>query len=138
MIEHGTLGPAMSDEAIEAWQQGYERWQHYHALAFGWNGPEGSVHAHQLFMYWDKLFFSIVATEQELCDATDWAVGLQETFEAKWEAHYSIVRTRILAERGQANPVAPHTAKMLEEAGPRNVTARRIRNELAEKMKMRY
>lgn len=126
----------MTDDEIEVWESGYERWQTYHSLAFGWDGPQGSDSARKLFLYWEKLFFAWLPTERELGDATDWMVESQDNFRAKWQEHYAIVRGRILAVREASNPGAKIVVQYLEDVADRpgrHPTAIRIRNELAAK-----
>lgn len=126
----------MTDDQIESWELGYQRWQKYHSLAFGWEGPQGKESAHALFMYWEKLFFVFIPTERELEDATDWAVGERDTFQAKWQEHYAIIRGRILSVREETKPQMTAIVALLETSGPKNLTASRIRDELAEKLSM--
>ena len=105
----------MSDAETEQWEAMFIRWNDYHRLAFGWNGPQGIESSAKLFLYWDKLIFRLEATERELEDATDWMAGFQENFDGKWERHYSVLRVRILEERRSAEEQAKKIALAKEE-----------------------
>lgn len=134
----GKLTPDLSDEDIRLWESLYWRWTQYHARAFGWDGPQGKESAHELFLYWEKLFFAFLPDERELEDATDWAVGFQENFEIKWQAHYAMIRTRIADLREESQPGAKTSIELLERTDQRerNETARRLRQRLAAKLTM--